>query len=71
MHSLERVLFFSKQICPSFGCTCILEISSRKYIYLAKNDEITKVTELLGRAILGKKMSQRKKSRTNFRYFVF
>ena len=34
-------------------------------------DEIKKVTELLGRTILGKKMSQRKKSRTNFRYFVF
>ena len=28
-----------------------------------------KVTELQGRAILGKKMPQRKKSRTNFRYF--
>ena len=28
-----------------------------------------KVTELLGCAILSKKMPERKKSRTNFRYF--
>ena len=28
-----------------------------------------KVADLLGGAILGKKMPQRKKSRTNFRYF--
>ena len=30
-----------------------------------------KVTELQGRAILGKKMPQRKKSRIIFRYIVF